>query len=212
VAETAQGEADRVPPSQADRFAERRDELADVALETLGELGYAHTSLREIAQNSEFSHGVLHYYFTDKTDLITHGVRRYNQRCVRRYDDVLELATDADDLAQHFADAMVATMRGDAAMHRLWYDLRSQAMFEESLQEAVLAIDEALAQMIWRIISRYAELSGTPTTTSRDLTYALFDGAFEQCLLRHLSGDESADASLREYVGQLLRLTHTSPG
>ena len=208
MAGTAEHEADWVSPSQTDKFTGRRDELADVALETLGELGYAHTSLREIAQNSDFSHGVLHYYFTDKTDLITHGVRRYKQRCVSRYDDIADLAADADDLAQNFADAMVATMRGDAAMHRLWYDLRSQAMFEESLQEAVLAIDEALVQMIWRIISRYAELSGIPTTTSPDLTYAMFDGAFEQNLLRHLSGDDSADASLREYVGELLRLIH----
>ena len=26
-------------------------------------------------------------------------------------------------------------------MHRLWYDLRTQSMFEESLREAVLMID-----------------------------------------------------------------------
>ena len=53
-----------------DKFAERRAELADAALQTLSELGYARTSLREIAQNSEFTHGVLHYYFRDKVDLI----------------------------------------------------------------------------------------------------------------------------------------------
>ena len=52
---------DRISRRQVDKFAERRAQLAESALLTLSELGYARTSLREIAQNSEFSHGVLHY-------------------------------------------------------------------------------------------------------------------------------------------------------
>ena len=43
----------------ADRFDARRDQLAESALLTLGELGYARASLREIAANSPFSHGVV---------------------------------------------------------------------------------------------------------------------------------------------------------
>ena len=50
---------------RVDKFADRRAELGEAALTTLATLGYARTSLREIAQNSEFSHGVLHYYFRD---------------------------------------------------------------------------------------------------------------------------------------------------
>jgi AcrR family transcriptional regulator len=79
------------------KFAERRAELGEAALQTLAELGYARTSLREIAQNSEFSHGVLHYYFTDKLDLILCSVRQYKARCVRRYDDVTATATSFDE-------------------------------------------------------------------------------------------------------------------
>lgn len=61
---------ERIARRQVDKFAERRAQLAASALQTLSELGYARTSLRDIAQNSEFSHGVLHYYFSDKVDLI----------------------------------------------------------------------------------------------------------------------------------------------
>jgi hypothetical protein len=61
---------DRANRPSVDKFGERRAELAEAALVTLSELGYARTSLREIAQNSVFSHGVLHYYFNDKIDLI----------------------------------------------------------------------------------------------------------------------------------------------
>src|ERR1700747_3050170 len=55
--------SDRIERARVDKFSARRIELADAALETLAELGYARTSLREIAQKSEFTHGVLHYYF-----------------------------------------------------------------------------------------------------------------------------------------------------
>ena len=70
----------RIPRSRVDKFAERRAVLGEAALQTLGELGYAKTSLREIAQNSAFSHGVLHYYFQDKVDLILCSVRQYKLR------------------------------------------------------------------------------------------------------------------------------------
>ena len=42
---------DRIPRQGVDKFAERRAELAEAALKTLSELGYARTSLREIAQD-----------------------------------------------------------------------------------------------------------------------------------------------------------------
>src|SRR6185503_10037661 len=69
VARVAQPEVDRFQRSRVDKFEARRAELADATLATLGELGYARTSLREIAQKTEFSHGVLHYYFRDKNEL-----------------------------------------------------------------------------------------------------------------------------------------------
>ena len=110
----AQRKDDRISRRQVDKFAERRAQLADSALLTLSELGYARTSLREIAQNSEFSHGVLHYYFRDKVDLITHCVREYKARCVKRYDEIVATARTADDLRTSFAAGLAQTMVEDA--------------------------------------------------------------------------------------------------
>jgi AcrR family transcriptional regulator len=195
---------DRVPRRQVDKFAERQRQLADAALQTLSERGYARTSLREIAQNSGFSHGVLHYYFTDKVDLITYCVRQYKAHCVLRYDQIVTGARSADALAQDFADGLAATLDEDALMHRLWYDLRSQALFEESFRADVLAIDESLERMIWRIVARYAELTDTPLTLASSATYAMFDGLFQQALLRHLSGSDDALTDLRADVVRVL--------
>ena len=187
------------PPtrSREEKYDERRNQLAESALATLGELGYARTSLREIAQNSEFSHGVVHYYFANKIELITYCVRYYKATCVTRYDDLVATAATAEELATGFADKLVETITDEAPMHRLWYDLRTQSMFEPELREAVLEIDHTLELMIWRIVRRYADLSGGEPVFSSPTTYALFDGLFEKGLLSHLSGDPVALDDLR---------------
>jgi AcrR family transcriptional regulator len=194
------------PRRPADKFEDRRRELATAALQTLGELGYARTSLREIAQNSPYSHGVVHYYFADKVELITYCVRQYKAECVQRYDEIVETSPSADVLAPAFADALVATVVEDAAMHRLWYDLRSQALFEASFRDDVLEIDAQLEHMVWQVVARYAELRDTTVAMPSSRAYAMFDGLFQQALLRHLSGAESATGELRAGALQFLAL------
>ena len=190
-------EARRAP---SDKYDERRNQLAESALKTLGELGYARTSLREIVNNSEFSHGVVHYYFSDKTELIVYCVKYYKARCVRRYDGVVAESTSPAELLDAFAAKLVETLQDEAPMHRLWYDLRTQSMFEETLREAVLMIDQTLEDMIWRVISRYAELSGREVAMTPAAAYGVLDGVFQQALLAHLSGSPTA---LDDLVGQV---------
>lgn len=182
------------------RFAERRAELGEAALTTLADLGYARTSLREIAQNSAFSHGVLHYYFTDKVDLILCSVRQYKARCVKRYDQVTTSATSYDELLDGFSAGLADTLRGEATMHRLWYDLRAQSLFEPAFRADVAEIDKSLEKMIWRVLSRFAELTGAPVRAPSGVAYAMFDGLFQQALLKHLSGDRKAVASMQASV------------
>ena len=204
MTQVAESSVDRISRRQVDKFAERRAQLAESALLTLSELGYARTSLREIAQNSEFSHGVLHYYFRDKVDLITYCVREYKARCVTRYDQIAATATTADELRIGFAAGLAQTMAEDAHLHRLWYDLRGQSMFEASFREDVAAIDASLERMIWRIVSQYSQLTGSPTAVSPPTAYAIFDGLFQQALVNYTLGREGALEELRILVRQLL--------
>lgn len=188
------------PRPRDHKFAQRRAELGEAALQTLAELGYARTSLREIAQNSEFSHGVLHYYFTDKLDLILCSVRQYKARCVKRYDAVTTTSTSYEELLEGFAAALGDTLRKEAPLHRLWYDLRAQSLFEEAFRADVVDIDKSLEKMIWRVLSRLAELADMPVRAPSGLAYAMFDGLFQQALLKHLSGDKKAVTTLQSNV------------
>ncbi len=195
---------ERVSLRQVDKFARRRSQLAASALQTLSELGYARTSLREIAQNSKFSHGVLHYYFSDKNELILESVRQYKAECVTRYDEIVLTSATAVELAERFGEAMADTLRDEAHLHRLWYDMRSQALFEESFRADVRELDHGLEQMIWRIVGRYSELSAMPLGVSPTVAYAVFDGLFQQRLLAQLSGDPAAAAELERDVKDVL--------
>ena len=191
----------------------RRDQLAESALVTLGELGYAKTSLREIAHNSPFSHGVVHYYFSSKEELITYCVRYYKRTCVTRYDEIVEASTTAEELQSRFAAKLAETIREEGPMHQLWYDLRNQSMFEPALREVVLEINGQLEAMIWRVISRYAALADRSPAVDSSTCYGILDGLFAQSLLAWATGPtESRDEALSVLTGRVDTLLPTLLG
>ncbi|HEY4569546.1 MAG TPA: TetR/AcrR family transcriptional regulator [Kribbella sp.] len=190
--------------SGIDKIERRRVALAESALKTLGELGYARTSLREIANNSEFTHGVVHYYFRDKIDLISYCVRYYKTKCARRYDEVVETATTAEELASGFLGKMTQTLVEETPMHKLWYDLRAQSMFEEQLRPDVESIDKLLEEMIWRILTRYADLTQSTPTVDAPTAYALVDGLFEQAVVGYAANPEKVPDLLADRILQVL--------
>jgi AcrR family transcriptional regulator len=193
--------------SPADKFDERRNELAESALLTLGELGYARTSLRDIADNSAYSHGVLHYYFADKLELVAYSITYYKMRCIHRYDDVIERSQDEHELLEGFAAKLVETIVDEAPMHRLWYDLRVESMFDERLRETVLQIDAALEDMIWRVVTRYAELADREVAMDAAAAYGVLDGLFQAALLKFVTGSADALSTLVDQVHGLMPLT-----
>ena len=178
--------------SREERFEERRTQLAQAALATLSELGFARTSLREIAQNSAFTHGVLHYYFTDKVDLIS------------RFDEGLETYEDLDTMVVGVAATLQRTITEETAQHRLWYDLRSHSMFNEEIREDVREIERTLEGFAWRVVLRYAELTGTEPVLDSLSNYRMFDGIFYAALLDHMAGDPEATERLVAQAGWLM--------
>ena len=181
-------------------------------MQTLAELGYARTSLRDIAQNSAFTHGVLHYYFKDKVDLILCSVRQYKARCVTRYDDAIAAATTGEALLEAFLERLGDTLRDERDLHRLWYDIRAQALFEAAFRADVAEIDKSLENMIGRIVSRLAYLSGTPAPLPTPLMYAMIDGIFQQSLMKHISGDARAVERMKSDVRLLLAKLERNAG
>ena len=160
---------------------------------TLAKLGYSRTSLREIAQNSDFSHGVVHYYFTDKADLIAECVACFRAQCDGAFVDLLaQDDLSGADFRSAVVDRVVAQLREYPAQHRIWYDLRTQTMFEPSLRDEVDMLHVSLSDLCWRVVSRYAELVGGSTAMPAGLIFSMLEGRVQRALTAHLYGDENA--------------------
>jgi len=91
-------------------------------------------------------------------------------------------------------------------MHRLWYDLRTQSMFDDQLRDAVTVIDKTLEEMIWRVVSRYAELAGRPAALEPPVAYGMLDGLFQQALLAYVSGQAGVLTALESQVRAVMPL------
>jgi TetR/AcrR family fatty acid metabolism transcriptional regulator len=59
--------------------AARRAQIVECAIETIAELGYAHSSLAQIARRAGISKGVISYHFADKDELIQQVVTQLLQ-------------------------------------------------------------------------------------------------------------------------------------
>ncbi|MGH3691480.1 MAG: TetR/AcrR family transcriptional regulator [Microbacterium sp.] len=191
------GVVTRAEKAGTDKFAARRRELADAALAAIAERGFARTGLRDVAAHTDLSHGLLHYYFEDKDDLIGQAIWQYKSECARRYDPIVESSQTGSELAERFGAEMAATLRDEADMHRLWYDLRNQALFDAGFRDTIISIDALLSDMVWAVVERFSALEGRVPVVDPSSAYALFDGIFLNALIAYLRGDLEAVEHLR---------------
>lgn len=189
----------------AARIAGRRRELAAAALTAIAARGFANTGMREIAAHTSLSLGSLHYYFDGKDDLIGQAIWQYKSECARRYDTIVETSQSGEELAERFGREMASTLRDEADMHRLWYDLRNQALFQTGFRNTVVAIDALLSDMVWTVIVRYGELENRVPSIDPVSAYALFDGIFLNTLIAFLRGDLDAPERVRAASVHLLQ-------
>lgn len=164
--------------SRAARKTKKRDEkkrlIALSAIDALKELGYANTGLRDIAANSDLSLGMLHYYFEDRADLIIYCVKVYKEDFVRNISDALEKAHGRQEVIELFGEALVASIIDDGATHSLWYDIRAQAIFDDTFRPVVAEIEAKLID----IVRTAFEKAGHDEPDDLGIHYALLDGVF----------------------------------
>jgi AcrR family transcriptional regulator len=178
---------------------ETRNDLAAHAIKTLSQLGYARTGMRDIAQQSDRSVGALTYYFDDKVDLICYCVRVYKEGFIAEIDLAIDQGRIQGDVIRSVAKAFAQAVAQDAETHRLWYDIRSQSLFESSFREIVKDIEENLISLISRIL----ENEGMSRSELRTY-YFILDGLFRMALQEQLDGQTKPAAELeREIVAVL---------
>lgn len=190
--------------NRPNKFEERRKELAVAALEALAEKGYANTSLRDIAAKSGFALGTLHYYFADKVDLISYCTRNYKLEFINNFNALIANATDIDVLINDFVAYSVQSVAENNLTHRLWYDIKSQCLFEDEFKGSVAEIDTLLADMVNNLVIRAEKFTGKQAQLSGQRTYWMLDGFFQYFLRAFLSGDNKALENYRQEIKSFL--------
>ncbi len=156
----------------------RKREIAQGAIDALKLYGYARTTLRDIAEQSEMSLGSLHYYFEDKDELLIYCVRQYKGGFVETIAASVDGISSPKSIKTAFCKALAETIVVEAELHRLWYDIRNQAMFDQSFMPAIAEIEDQLIEMMSPLAA---------DRKAKELLYIRFDGAFRYLLQLHLA-------------------------
>lgn len=165
----------------------KKTEIAVSTLDALKQLGYANTTLRDIAAQSGLSLGSLTYYFDDKVELITYCVRIYKAEFIERIERSVTSAEGRDAVIDALATELSRSMNEDLPTHRLWYDIRSQSMFDPAFRPVVDEIENKLTETL----THAARAAGQQDTSAVPLGYAMIDGVFRFLL-------QSPDRNVRD--------------
>ena len=195
------------PTRRERQRAERRQRLVEAALASFAELGYAQTSVRDIAERADLGHGTFYLYFKSKDDLllwlIGESVAALRGQLVAprpEEDEVLpSLRQSALGLLEWFVEhrgvllALREALVADKAFWRAWEP--AQGMLEEWLAEVVA----------WG--ERRGVYRGRDRRRSIALTISLFLGAaYEATLMvREGQGQEPDLGGLAEDVASYCR-------
>ncbi len=182
------------------KSAEKRRELAQHAITSLSELGFARINLRDVAQRSGVSLGVIHYYFESKTDLLICCVGLYKEDFIAGLTDLIAQARKVDKLAAGVADYLADTVDRHAHFHRLWYDVRAQAQFDCAFQPAVDEVERALTEVFRALLAKLQELQIDCGEHDPLRLYILIDGWFRHFLQRRLMNESGAIDAFRSRV------------
>ncbi|MEP3276411.1 MAG: TetR/AcrR family transcriptional regulator [Stappiaceae bacterium] len=189
--------SDRVERNTKKR-EEKRRQLAVSTANALCTLGYANTSLRDIAELSGNALGTLHYYFEDRVDLITYSVR-YHKRTF--LDELTAAAVGEGTLPNVIEKLSIGLAHGvtyNAETHKLWFDIRNQAMFDATFEPAITEIEG-------EIISIFSQIEQRFLGDRRDaaLDYTAVDGLFRYIMQSNLPEHRDFDANVQLFKKML---------
>lgn len=97
-----------------------RAHILDAAERVFGRKGFHGATLKEVADQAEFSVGALYAFFEGKDDLFAQVLDRQGGALLEQMEQAVEGAADARDRLHHIADASIAYFRARPDFYRLF--------------------------------------------------------------------------------------------
>ncbi|GGX35253.1 TetR/AcrR family transcriptional regulator [Undibacterium squillarum] len=178
----------------------KKQELLQHALLLLAEKGFAALNLRDLASRAGMSLGLIHYYFSDKQALLTEALQLYKSGFIAQLHTALLQADDADQLITTAVQMFTAIATEPQSLHRLWYDLKAQAMFDNAFREVLHQTEQQLIDLCAAFLSKLNHLRGSTSPLSALDLYLLLDSHLQYAMLHQ--GEEKASG---EWLAGALR-------
>ena len=199
-------EKTKVGQKVAQKHANKKTALVDAALATLSRLGYSQTNLRMIASDAGVSLGTIHYYFEDKDELLRLCVARIKDDFSNLIRNVFGSVGEGGDIGEQLAEALADTIEDNGATHRLWYDLRTQAMFVDTFRDEVARIEQEMSALL----EGYFKQVGASHLDGK-LVYLQLDAIFRHWLVKALTETSEWRAPFKQEFLKVLNSAMMAP-
>lgn len=168
-------------PPQTDR----RPQIIHAALQVLAERGYAHTSMKQIAESAGIAPGLLTYYFPTKQELLIGVVGVLEERFIGTWRDALN--TDDEPLRRIGSafDHSIEMWSEHPEVFRIFYDLSTLALVDDAVQRRLQEMLRRIRAAASEEMARIGAALPTPIPADMDMAAAItagFHGALYEAL------------------------------
>lgn len=189
------------------RREEKRQQIAESALEALMLYGCAGTTLRDIAERSGLSLGMMHYYFEDRRDLVIYCLQLYQDAFMARFESLIAEAESREDTLSAMAEGLADAVQNEALANRFWYDIRTLSLFDPSILPVVNGFQTALIDFARRL----SPLFGFPESEA-EARFAMLEGVFRYHAQRAIAGQVDDRDTLRQAFRRVLTVRFGTDG
>ncbi|TWE12393.1 TetR/AcrR family transcriptional regulator [Rudaeicoccus suwonensis] len=160
---------------------DRRGYFVQVALEQWAESGYHSVTMRNVAGRSEFSHGLLSYYFGSREQLVRECLDFSCRSLADSFAQVPAGPLSVDEVAHEIAGSVIER----EVHHRVRLDLRNLAMFDETGAEFSESCDGAYEASLGALLGRITDENGQAAFTVDATVHTAIDGLVRRQLSEH---------------------------
>ena len=190
--------------TQARRRQHTRDLLLDAAEEVFAKKGFEGASLEEIADTAGYTRGAIYKHFGGKEELFLEANRRFNERFVHAFVEVIDPNTPPDELdVRSIARKWRDLQRANHSRYALGAEFNLYVLRHPEVHAQVIEQRRQTTEMVARFMEEQDTLAGVkprmPVMTLARLALAASDG-IEFAL--HL--EDSDDDTLHEAFLELL--------
>ncbi|MCD6585794.1 MAG: TetR family transcriptional regulator [Desulfobacteraceae bacterium] len=116
---------------------ERRKQILQALYECLSEKGHERVTIKKIAQRAGLPHGVIHYYFTDKDEIIAELVQTLQETYYNQWDKLLSTISGDSKKIPAAIDFLAESMVLDPGLNRVLYNLVQMGFERKPVRDAM---------------------------------------------------------------------------